>query len=191
MQLLHISQRLLCLVTITVPLNQLSRELNRQETNPPTNSHLSLKNFYQIGHRLLWTQMWLLLLFSRPVMSDSLRPHGLQHARPPCPSASPGVCLSSCWLHRWCCPAISSSDALFSCPQLFPSIRDFSSKSTVRIRWPKYCSCSFNISPSSEYSGLISFRTVWFGVLAVQGTLKSLLQHHSLKLWHLSIVFVC
>ena len=119
--------------------------------------------------------------FSRSVMSDSFRPHGLQHARPPCPSASPGVCLSSCWLHRWCCPAISSSDALFSCPQIFPSIRDFSSESTVHIRWPKYCSFSFNISPSSEYSGLISFRTVWFGLLAVQGTLRSLLQHHGLK----------
>ena len=149
--------------------------------NPPMNSHLSLKNFYQIGHRLFWTQMWLSLLFSRPVVSDSFRPHGLQHARPPCPSASPGVCLSSCWLHRWCCPAISSSDALFSCPQIFPSIRDFSSESTVHIRWPKYCSFSFNISPSSEYSGLISFRTVWFGLLAVQGTLRSLLQHHGLK----------
>ena len=64
-------------------------------------------------------------------------------------------------------------------PLIFPSIRVFSSKSVLRIRWPKYWSFSFSISPSSEYSGLTSFRTDWFDLLAVQGTLKSLLQHHS------------
>ena len=73
----------------------------------------------------------------------------------------------------------------------FPSIRDFSSESVLHIRWPKYCSFSFSISPSNEYSGLISFRIYWFDIFAVQGTLKSLLQHHSSKssiLW--SSVFV-
>ena len=72
-------------------------------------------------------------------------------------------------------------------PSIFPSIRVFSNDSDLRIRWPKYWSFSFNISPSNEHSGLISFRMVWLDLLAVQGTLKSLLQHHSSKasiLWH-------
>ena len=72
-------------------------------------------------------------------------------------------------------------------PSIFPSIRVFSNKSVLRIRWPKYLSFSFSISPSNEYSGLMSFQTDWFDLLAVQGTLKSLLQHHSSKapiLWH-------
>ena len=64
---------------------------------------------------------------------------------------------------------------------IFPSIRIFSNESVLHIRWPKYCSFSFNISPSNEYSGLISFRMDWFDLLALQGTLKSLLQHHSSK----------
>ena len=66
-------------------------------------------------------------------------------------------------------------------PSIFPSSRVFSNESVLRIRWPKYCSFSFSISPSNEYSGLISFRMDWLGLLAVQGTLKSLLQHHSSK----------
>ena len=66
-------------------------------------------------------------------------------------------------------------------PSIFPSIRVFSSESVLRIRWPKYWNFSFNISPSNEYSGLISFRMDWLDLLAVQGTLKSLLQHHSSK----------
>ena len=73
-----------------------------------------------------------------------------------------------------CCPLL----LLFS---IFPSIRVFSSESAFRIRWPKYWSFSFNISPSSEYLGLVSFRIGWFDLLAVQGTLKGLLQHHSSK----------
>ena len=66
-------------------------------------------------------------------------------------------------------------------PSIFPSIRIFSSESVLRVRWPKYWSFSFNISPSSEHSGLISFRMDWLDLLAVQGTLKSLLQHHNSK----------
>ena len=82
---------------------------------------------------------------------------------------------------------VMSSDHLILCrpllllPSIFPSIRVFSSESALHIRWPKYWSFSFSISPSSEYSGLISFSTDWFELLAVQGTLKSLLQHHSSK----------
>ena len=67
-------------------------------------------------------------------------------------------------------------------PSIFPSIRDFSSESALHIRWPKYWSFSFNISPSNEHSGLISFRMDWLDLLAVQGTLKTLLQHHSSKI---------
>ena len=66
-------------------------------------------------------------------------------------------------------------------PSIFPSIRDFSNESVLHIKWPKYCSISFSISPSNEYSGLISFRMHWLGLLAVQETLKSVLQHHSEK----------
>ena len=115
-------------------------------------------------------------------MSDSLRPHKLQHARLPCPFLSPGECSNSCPLSQGCHPTISSSVVPFSsCLQSFPSIRVFSNESVLRIRWPKYWSFSFSISPSNEYSGLISFRMAWLDLLAVQGTLKSLLQHHSSK----------
>ena len=120
-----------------------------------------------------------MLLFSHPVMSDSLWLHRLQHARPPCPSPCPEVCPSSCPFLRWCHPVISSSDTLFSfCPQSFPVSGTFPMMS-VRIRWPKHW--SFSISPFSEYSGLISLKIDWFDLLAVQGTFKSLLQHYSSK----------
>ena len=70
---------------------------------------------------------------------------------------------------------------LFLLPSIFPRIRDFSNESVLRIRWPKYWSFSFSICPSNEYSGLISFRMDWFDLLAVHGTLKGLIQHHSSK----------
>ena len=115
-------------------------------------------------------------------MSDSLRPREPHHARPPCPSPTPRVYSSSCPLSRWCHPTISSSVVPFSCRlQFITSIRVFSNESALHIRWPKDCSFSFNISPSNEHPGLISFRMDWLDLLAVQGTLKSLLQHHSSK----------
>ena len=114
-------------------------------------------------------------------MSDSLWPHGLQHARPPCPSPTPRVHPNPCPLSRWCHPTISSCRPLLLLPSIFPSIRVFSSESVLRIRWPKYWSFSLSISPSNEYSGLISFRMDWLDLLVVQGTLKILLQHHSSK----------
>ena len=117
-----------------------------------------------------------------PVMSDSLRPHELQHARPPCPSPTPGVHSDSCPSSWWCHLAISSSVVPFSsCPLVPPSIRVFSNESTLRMRWPKYWSFSFSISSSNEHQGLKSFRMDWLVLLAVQETLKSLLQHHSSK----------
>ena len=123
-------------------------------------------------------------------MSDSLRPHGLQHARLPCPSPTPRAYSNSCPLSRCCHPTISSSVVPFSCLQSFPSIRVFSSESVLCIRWPKYWGFSFSISPSTEYSGLISFRIEWFD-LAVQGTLKSLLQQHSSKASEVGLHIYC
>ena len=108
-------------------------------------------------------------------MSDSLRPHGLQHDRLPCPSLSPGVCSNSCPLSQWCHPTISSSVfPFFSCPQSLPASVSFSNELAPHIRWPKDWSFSFSISPSNEYSGLISFRMDWLDLLAVQGKNVSL-----------------
>ena len=119
--------------------------------------------------------------FSRSVVSDSLRPHESQHARPPCPSPAPRVHSDSHPLSQWCHPAISSSVVPFSfCPQPLPASESFP-MSQLRMRWPKYWSFSFSIIPSKEIPGLISFRMDWLDLLAVQGTLKSLLQDHSSK----------
>ena len=109
-------------------------------------------------------------------MSDSLQPHESQHGRPPCPSPNPGVHSNSCPSSRWCHPAISSCRPLLLLPPIPPSIRVFSNESTLRMRWPKYWSFSLSISPSNEHPGLISFRIDWLDLLAVQGTLKSLIQ---------------
>ena len=125
----------------------------------------------------------LLLLFIHSVMLDSLRPHALQYTRLPCPSPSFWACSNSCSLSWWCHQTISSSVVPFFCllPSIFPSIRVFSNESVLRIRWPKYWSFSFSVSPSDEYLGLISLRIDWFDLLAVQGTLNSLHQNHSSK----------
>ena len=119
--------------------------------------------------------------FSCSVVSDSLRPHESQHARPPCPPPSPRVHSDSVFIK-----SVMPSSHLILCqpllllPPIPSSIRVFSSESTLRIRWPKYWSFSFSIIPSKEIPGLISFRMDWWDLLAVQGTLKSL-QHHSSK----------
>ena len=120
--------------------------------------------------------------FSHSVMSDSLWPHELQHARPPCPSPTPRVHSNSHPLSRCCHPAISSSVVPFSsCPESLPASGSFPVSQLFHLKWPKYWSFSFSISPSSEHPGLISFRMDWLDLLAVQGTLKSLLQHHGSK----------
>ena len=126
--------------------------------------------------------------FSRSGVSDSLRPHESQTHQ-----ASLSITNS------WNSPKLMSielvmpSSHLILCrpllllPSIIPNIRVFSNESALHMRWPKYWSFSFNICPSNEYSGLISFRMDWFDLLAIQGTLKSLLQHHSSKpsiLWH-------
>ena len=120
--------------------------------------------------------------FSHSVVSDSLRPHESQHARPPCPSP---IWVSS--LRLTSIKSVMPSSHLILCRPLLllpptpPSIRVFSNESTLCMRWPKYCSFSFSIIPSKEIPGLISFRMDWLDLLAVQGTFKSLLQHHSSK----------
>ena len=112
-------------------------------------------------------------------MFESLWPHGLQHTRLPCPSSTPGGCSNSCPLSQWCHPTISSSVTLFSsCLQSFPASGSFPVSQLFASCGQRF---SFSMSPSSEYSGLISFRIDWFYLLAIQGTLKSLLQHHNLK----------
>ena len=114
-------------------------------------------------------------------MSDSLRSHGLQHTRPSCPSATPEVCSNSCSLSRWCHPTISSSVIPFSCLQSSPASGSFPMSQFFASGGQSIGSFSFSISPSNEYSGLISFRIDWFDLLAVQGTLKSLHQYYSSK----------
>ena len=126
-------------------------------------------------------------------MSDSLRPQGLEHSRPPCPSPTPGVHSNSCSLSQWCHPTTLSSVISFFCLQSFLASGSFQMSQFFTSGGPKYWSFSFSISPSNEYSGLISFRIDWLDLLAVQGTLKSLLQHHSSKasiLWHSAFFMV-
>ena len=127
-------------------------------------------------------------------MSDSLRSNGLQLARISCPSPPSGACSNSCPSSWWCHPTISSSVIPFSsCLQSFPEWGIFSNESVPCIRWPKYWRFSLSIMPSNDYSGLISFRMDWLDLLAVQGTLKSLLQHHGSKasiLWCLAFFIV-
>ena len=115
------------------------------------------------------------LMFSLSIVSDSLQPQ-----------ASLSFSISWSLLKLMSIESIMPSNHLIVCcplllPSIFPSSRVFSSESALCIRWPKYWSFSFSISPSNEYSGLISFRIDWFDLLAVQGTLKSLFKHHSSK----------
>ena len=116
--------------------------------------------------------------FSRSVMSNSLLPHGLQHGQ-----ASLSFTISRSLLELMSIELVMPSNHLILChplllPSVFPSIRVFFNELSPCIRWPNYWSLNFSISPSNEYSELISFRIDWFDLLIVQGTLKSLLQYH-------------
>ena len=139
-----------------------------------------------IQENILNSFQWLLhnylfLLFSCSVVSNSLQPHGLQYVSVPC------ITNSRSLLKLMSIESVMPSNHLIFChpllfpPSIFPSIKVFSNESVLCIRWPKYWSFSFSISLSNEYSGLIFFRMDWLDLLAVQGTLKSLLQHHSSK----------
>ena len=156
---------------------------SRGSSQPRDYTHVSYVSY--IGWQVLYHIYFCSFLkthsvqFSRSVMSDSLQPHRLQHAR--------SFTNSQSLLKLMSIESVMPSNHLILCcpllllPPIPPSIRVFSNESTLRIRWPKYWSFSFTISPSNEYSGLISFRMDWLDLLAVQGTLKSLLQHHSSK----------
>ena len=125
--------------------------------------------------------LWTLSLFNHSVVSDSLPRSGLQHTRFPCPSSLPEFAQTHV---HWVDDAIQPSHLLsspFSPTLNLSQHRVFSSESVLHIRWPKYWRFGFSISPSNEYSGLISFRMDWLDRLAVQGYLKSLVQHHSRK----------
>ena len=104
--------------------------------------------------------------FSCSVVSDSLWPHESLHARPPCPSSTPGVHWDSRPSSQWCHPAISSCRPLLLLPPIPPSIRVFSNESTLRVRWPKYCGFSFSISPSKEHPGWSPLG--WTGLISLQ-----------------------
>ena len=117
--------------------------------------------------------------FIHSVVSDSLQPHGLQHARFPSPLNSQSLLKLMSIESVMPCNLLILCHPLLLLPSIFPSKRVFSNKSAPRIRWPKYWSFSFSISPSNEHSGLISFKMDWLDLLAVQGTLKSLPQHHN------------
>ena len=124
------------------------------------------------------------------VTNSHLWPHGLQHTRLPCPSLSSGVCSNSCPLSQWW-----PSNHLILCfpflllPSIFPSIKVFSNELALCIRWPKYWSLSFTISPSNEQSGWFPLGIDWFDLLAVQGTLKSspAPQFENINSWELSL----
>ena len=124
-------------------------------------------------------------------MSDSLRPYELQHIRPPCTSPTPRSSLKLTSIMF-----VMPSSHLIPCrpllllPLIIPSIRVFSSESILCMRWPKYWSFSFSIIPSKEHPGLISFRMDWLDLLAVQGILKSLLQHHIKSINSLALSFL-
>ena len=144
----------------------------------------------EVGRR----QMVSSVQFSCSVMSDSLQPHGLAAA---C-QASLSISNSQNLLKLMSIESVMPSNHLILChllllPSIFPSIRGFSNESVLGIRWPKYWTFSFSISPSNKHPGLISFKMDWLDLLAVQGTLKSLLQHHSSKasiLWHSAFLIV-
>ena len=128
--------------------------------------------------------------FTHSVLSNSLRPHESQHTRPPCPSPTPGVFSNSCPLSQWCHPAILPSVIPFSsCPQSLPVSGSFQ-MSQLFASHGQSIAVSVSTSVSNEHSGLISFRMDWLDLLAVQGILKSLLQHNK-SINSLALSFLC
>ena len=146
----------------------------------PFVTYFEFLRVYNCKSWVKWPPFKYYIQFSCSVVSDSLWPHRLQHTRLSCPSPTPSPAYSnSCPLSQWCHPTISSSVLPFSSrlqsfPGSFPITQFFT-------EWLKYWSFSFCLSPSNEYSELISFMMDWLDLLAIQGTLKSLLQHHGLK----------
>ena len=161
----------------------LNRRMNKWNMVNTMEQYLSLKSN---DHQLFSS-----IQFSHSVVPDSLWPHELQHARPPCPSPTPGVHPNPCPSSRWCHPAISSSVIPFSsCLQSFPASGSFlmSQLFTSGVQ-SNGASASASVLPMNIQSW-VSFRIDWFDLLAGQGTLRSLLQHHSSKSWQLTLVFL-
>ena len=167
-------------LTSLIPLQ--SKGLSGVLSNTTVQKHqfFSVQPLWPNSHILTWLLEKPSVHFSHSVVCDSLPPHGLKHSRLPCPSPTPEACSNSCPLSRWCYLTISSSATRFSFAlnHSLPS-GFFSSVLALHIRLPEYW--SFSINPFTEYSGLISFRIKWLDLLAAQGILKSLLQHHNLK----------
>ena len=168
-------------------MQSLSPPKGKKEQHTHTHTHTNRCMFKQLNHFAIHLKLTqhdfvggsAVLLLSHVWLFET---HGLQHARLLCPPLSPRVCSHSSPLSQWCYLTVSSSAAPFSsCPQSFPASGFFSSESALHIRWPKNWSFSISNSPSNEY------RIDWLDLLAVQGTLKSLLQHHSSK----SLVLRC
>ena len=161
---------------LTGLISLLSKELPRVFSNTTFQKY----QFHRV-QLSLWSNLLIhtLVQFSRSVVSNSLQPHGLQHTRLPCPSPTPETYSKSS------IKSVMPSNRLILCcpllllPSIFSSIRVFSNESVLHIRWPNYWSFTFSISPSNECSWLVSFRIDWLDLLAVQVTLKILLQHHS------------
>ena len=153
---------------------------NKTKLKKQPQKQLSMFGYLLISFRFIFFPAFVVFFFSSSVTSKSLPLNGLQHARLPCPSLSPSL------LKLMSIELVIPSNHLILCrpcfllPSIFPNIRIFSNESALCLGWPKYWRFHFSISLSSEYWGLISFRIDWFD-LAVQRTLKSLLQHHSSK----------
>ena len=149
---------------------------SRGSSQPRDQTHIS--QILCMDRQVLYHSVQFSLVSQVPLF---LQPHELQHTRLPCPSALPE--LAQTHVHRVgdAIQPSQPSQPLLLLPSIYPNIRVFSSESALPIRWTKYRSFSFSISPCNEYSGLISLRIDWFDLLEVQGTLKSLLQHHGSK----------
>ena len=131
------------------------------------NGSTSVISWLLVESYLGLSSIWGSVQFSHSVVSNSLWPHGLEHIRPLCPSSAPAVDSDSCPLSQWCHPTVSSCHTLLFLLSIFPSIKVFSSESALHIRWPKYWSFTFSITPSNEYSGLIAWLDWWTGLISL------------------------
>ena len=171
-----------------VSVFSVSGNSKKNSSTPPKIIENCIIDIWEPGPQTFWLVNCSVTLVQSLSPVQLLQSHGLRHTRLPCPSPTPGACSNSCPLSRWCRPTISASvDPFSSCLQSFPASGSFprsqfftsGGRNIGNIETPKYW--SFSIGPSNEYSGLISFRDDWFYLLATQGTVKSLLQHHSSK----------
>ena len=161
-------------IFLTQRSNRVSCTAGRFFTEWATRDLPTIQNIPDPNHSAKVQKHYIMAQFSCSVVPNSLQSHGLQHTMHPCPSPTPRAYSNSCPSSQWCHPTISSSVILFSsCLQSFLVSGSFQVSQILHIRWPKYQSFSFSISPSNEYLGLISFRMDWLDLLSVQGTQES------------------